>query len=300
VLFRRLLARRAVYAASAALAFAGVHVASAQRVSKQDHHLADPDEISVAVELLNSFGVTFGSVKFWRPVAAKDPGTRAEIALRGFSGWLPNRYELVLRPGTCTKPGTGRGFNITTWGPFPNNEHPVEQLQGTTWAVEVYDVKWNDLRLSSPRTGCGEHDGGALLQTNAASAARIANAARTEKDGRIVVRVRLARDDGTVILRSLRQGTRTKIEVEYSAIGGSSDVVGRVRPGTCTRLLAARDIPVRLWGDKDSDYQYGSMVLPIAFNRFRHEQFVAELGGSSRGTWYGDGVYVCIQLSPAR
>jgi hypothetical protein len=99
-------------------------------------------------------------------------------------------------------------------------------------------------------------------------------------------------------LSSFDSRRHTQLAVLYTALGGSTDMLGRVRQGTCDKLTATPDIPVRLPGDEvdSGDPQGGTTVLPLQLSAFNTQRYVFELGAGP--DFYGDFVNVCIPLWP--
>jgi hypothetical protein len=255
----------------------------------EDYRVTGPGDISVAVTLTDNERRELGTVRFWAPVDARTPGARVATTLADPS----LAAELVLRPGTCARPAAGRGYVITTEGPNPA-AFTVDQLQRATWAVDLYDTEWTAHKRPGPVVACGEYAGLAPLATERTPIPASPVTARTEKPGSIVVRTK----DGTVTLRSISGGKATRVFAEYSSAGGSTDMIGRVRPGTCSRLLPVADVPLRLPGNEvdDGEDQGGTIDLPVPLSSFDRRPYVFELGA---GSWfYGDHANVCIPLSP--
>jgi hypothetical protein len=221
-----------------------------------------------------------------------------EVSIRGAPRFWDRRYEVVLRPGTCARPGLGRGYNLAgaileRLGGAP----AFDELGRTTWAVEAFDSEWHRRGLRQPWSACGEHFGEGPLATFAAPAPARQARRRRAAAKLLVTAVDGARTVGTFSLAPLVGGARTDVRVDYPG-RGSGPTVGRLRPGTCRTLLAAREFPFRhLPGDPESSANPRSrLVVPVAFRRFARERFVVEFGDR----WFGDSAVECVQLSPAR
>jgi len=263
----------------------------------QDYLITGPGDESVSVTLLEPNGSQMGTVRFWEPADAKTPGARVDSSFAKDDAAARNAAadELVLRAGTCRHPAPGRGYNITTEGPNPGS-FQVDQLQKSTWSVDAYDTDWVDHHRSSPRVACGDYLGLAPLATSTRTVKPTPVTRRTQKAGTIVVHVR----GGSITLVSRHGGARTELDALYFPAGGSTDMLGRIRRGTCAQLTATPDLPVRMPGDEvdTGGPQGGSTVLPIPFSTFNSQHYVFELGAGP--DFYGDYINVCIPLWPTQ
>ena len=139
---------------------------------------------------------------------------------------------VVLRAGTCARPGPGVGYHLPPGGHI---NYRYDTLSRSTFALETYAAAG----AIRPRN-CVEHRGRTDLRVTTARPEVFARS-RTAS-GNVIV----ARAPGLeVILSSARGGNATRFKV-LSDTGASGGEFGHLRRGTCERRPTSLEIPLRV------------------------------------------------------
>lgn len=165
---------------------------------------------------------------------------------------------VVIRPGTCARPGLGRSVNADdgemSWS--------YGALGGATFSVE-------SVGADGLPVWCAQHHGLGDLQTDAAGYPPDAVAKRGAR--------RLVARDGPTRVIATPTGRRTVVRV-VTPPEGSQDEPVQLRRGTCRHVVRGRDLPLpSLPGDNEADTVQTSATIRVPFARFRATSWALEL-----------------------
>jgi hypothetical protein len=245
-----------------------------------------PRGVSLQVELRDGAGDVRGRATL-RPAARKSTVLELELP-GGESVW----WGAALRPGTCTKPAHGRPFSFFLRS--ARVDRPFAQLTRTRWALDVYPDAGARPSL------CAAHAGPQALPAPTAVVAE-AGAGRVRDDEHIVVELR-SRKTGAVAGRAVvsrdPETYRAIVRVVHSRAGMVAPSA-RLRPGTCSVLAAARNLPLEigLVGRSSASAPVRGVSvtsLDIPFRRFLEQAYAIEVDRDGHGA----DVYSCGNVLP--
>jgi len=224
--------------------------------------------------------MSFRDAQFWVAVWGRSATIQLWTAAGGFRNVAGD-----LAGGTCARPTTSRVFHVWSVGP------DTEALRLSRW----------HLRIPAPLGG--ERDGDEGLCIFHPGRRDFVADDRPIPDRslrRIQTRQRLEIDFGfpndffRAVVRPGKAGRVTLISVHGPAVGGSSEWIGHVRPGTCKRISGPEQ-PLVLTPDAAADRASGFLEVGVPYRQFVRRSNVVEL----HTTWAGAEVATCARLTPS-
>jgi hypothetical protein len=244
--------------------------------------------VSLQVELRDGAGTVRGRATL-RPAGGRK-ATVLELELPGGEGvW----WGAALRPGTCTKPAHGRPFSFFLRS--ARVDRPFAELSRTRWALDVYPDAGARPSL------CAAHAGPQALPAPTAVVPD-AGSGRV-RDHRIVVDLRSRKTgavEGRAVVSRDPETYRAIVRVVHSRAGMVAPSA-RLRPGTCTVLAAARNLPLEVGLVERAAESAPAPVrgvsvtsLDIPFRRFLEQAYAIEVDRDGHGA----DVYSCGNVLP--
>jgi hypothetical protein len=237
-----------------------------------DNAPAEPERRVLVLDLVGRDGSRAGEL-----TVTEHP--QGDTVVFGTEAKTADTVDWVVRPGTCSHPGRGRGYHLTYSGEA--NAISYAAAVASTFAVEI-------VGFDGRATSCAEHKGRRRLAAADTSPAEKTGHAQL-RNGRLVFR----RDGLDLIVAPAAGGKQTNIEVTDLG-AGNADAHVHLRRGSCREVTPGREWPLLLGSDQDADGQHvsGAATLAIPFDLIKRGDWVFE----RHQELIGADVASCIEL----